>query len=862
MITPPGTLNPTHLTSAARYPAVPVAFFFLCGIAIFRLLPTWPLSWLAAGVLLLGIAVLFRRSAVVASVCFWAAWLMTGLAAAQQAAFEYPHNHIAHYAADQSRLAQLELTLDDPPRIITNPFDQRQAIPPKQVALARVVRVLTNTGWQPCDGEVLLQINDPHPGLLAGQTLRSIGLLQRPAPAMNPGQFDWARYYRERRVLASYTINRADCIDIVSAASPDPLTAARLKARRLLADGFSPEQSLDHAVLRALLLGDNDPQLRDVQEQFQRTGTAHHLAISGTHVALLAGMIWGICRVIGVRPRRAACVALVFTVSYGLLALPSPPVVRSIVLASAMGIGVISGKRGQALTLLAASVIAMLVYHPLDLFNAGFQLSFGTVLGLILLTEPTLRSLETATGYNDPDAVVRRSFQTPTRWGRIKDAANRAVLTSLAAGIVAWLVSMPLIALHFEQLNPWAIVAGIALAVFVLVALAGGMLKLLLTFCWPSLADTWATVAATPIRWMRGVVEWLGTWPFADIPVPPSPWWLLLLFYVLLLTAIWRTKPDSLRWVLRLGRLAVAMFIVLPPLQAYVNPPVPGGTVRVTLLAVGAGQCAVVQPPGGRTLLVDAGSSSLADLVGKCLGPFLRHARCTGVDTLMLSHADHDHVSAAVEVVRSYQVREVLAGNRFTAHAQSNPQTRRLIDDLGALNRPPRIVLPGERTPLAQDTAIEILWPPAAAGIAEPKLTTNDGSLVFRLKHAGRTILFPGDIQDGAMRELLRNPSQLKADVLVAMHHGSAETMTEAFIAAVDPQFVVSSNDRTLSGKQRQFERLLANRLLLRTNDAGAITITIDEQGALRVVPFITSPQTSTQTSQQTSFLTRPPEGP
>jgi predicted membrane metal-binding protein len=44
---------------------------------------------------------------------------------------------------------------------------------------------------------------------------------------------------------------------------------------------------LDHALLRALLLGDSDPELRDVQEQFKRTGTSHHLAISGMHIAVL-----------------------------------------------------------------------------------------------------------------------------------------------------------------------------------------------------------------------------------------------------------------------------------------------------------------------------------------------------------------------------------------------------------------------------------------------------------------------------------------------------------------------------------------------------------------------------------------------
>jgi competence protein ComEC len=775
---------------------------------------------------------------VTATLAILAAWLVAGTLAGQLAAYYYPSDHISQYAGDSSRLAQVEFRLDDPPRIVTNPFDDRRAVAPKQTALATITRVYTTDGWRNCTGDVLLQITDPHPNLAAGQTVRAIGMLQRPAPAMNPGQFDWAAYYRERRVLASFTVSHAASVKVLSDPGAGWLTAVRLKARRLLAEGFPAERSLDHALLQALLLGDNDPQLRDVQDQFQRTGTAHHLAISGTHVALLGALVWGACRLMMIGPRAAATVGVLFTIGYGLLALPSPPVVRSVVLAGAAGLGVISRRHGAPLQLLAASVVAMLVFHPPDIANAGFQLSFGTVLGLILFTAPTLRAIETVRGWHDPDAVVQRSFAPePSPLIRAIRWADRWLMTALAAGLVAWMVSMPLIAWHFEQLNPWAIVAGILLAPVVFLALVGGFLKVVLTLLWPALASAWAWLAVWPVQWMRRFVDWLATWPLADVPVPPSPWWLIATFYLLLTAGLISALPDGVRWVLRLGRVAALAFIITPPLQVAVSPPTPAGTTTVTVLAVGAGQCVVVQPPGGRTILIDAGSLSLADPVGKCLGPFLRHARVANIDTLVLSHADYDHVSAAAQVVRSYGVREVLTGDRFAAHAHANDQTRGLLQDLSALNRPPRIVSPGQRIPIGRDTTIEILWPPAEGLPA--KLGSNDGSLVLKLTHAGRSMLFPGDIQDGAMRELLKTPKLLKADVLVAMHHGSAEELTQAFVDAVDPSLIVSSNDRTLTGKQRQFERLIGNRPLLRTHDRGAITLRFDDTGVVLAEPFV-----------------------
>jgi competence protein ComEC len=262
------------------------------------------------------------------------------------------------------------------------------------------------------------------------------------------------------------------------------------------------------------------------------------------------------------------------------------------------------------------------------------------------------------------------------------------------------------------------------------------------------------------------------------------------------------------------------------------------GSVRVTLLAVGAGQCAVVEPPSGRVMLIDAGSTSLSDLVSKCLGPYLRHRGCTNVDTVILSHADYDHYSAAAEVAGAYDVREVLTGPLFAYHAEGNPPATFMLRRFDELQRPPRVLEPGQRIPLAADTVLEVLWPPAD----RESYAANDVSLVLRLTHAGKSILFAGDIENAAMRELLASDvGKLKSDVLVAPHHGSSESLTDEFLAAVHPQVIVSSNDRTLSRRQVEFEALVARVPLLRTHTSGAITIEVSEDGALTVTPFLSS---------------------
>jgi competence protein ComEC len=517
--------------------------------------------------------------------------------------------------------------------------------------------------------------------------------------------------------------------------------------------------------------------------------------------------------------------------------LPSPPVVRSVLLCVAFGIGVAGRRSVDALHLLALSVLAMLVYDPLDLYNAGFQLSFGTVLGLILFTKPVLAAMKWTA---DPDQTIADSFRAPPGPLRAAwEALNRALTGALAAGFVAWIVSAPLIAYHFEQLNPWAIAAGIILAPIVFAALVCGLLKVVLTFLWPGAAPLWATIAAAPVAAMRHTVDWLASLPLGDVPVPAPSVLLILLFYVLLLPMLAPCRQAGLRWCLRGGRAVVFGLILLLPFQVGLTRRQSGpGETRITLLAVGAGQCAVVEPPSGRVVLLDVGSTHLADLVPKCLGPYLRSRGRTSVDTVVLSHPNYDHYSAAEEVVQGYGVREVLTSAHFRHHSVGSSSAEHLLTSLSEFHRPPREVHPGEQIPLGQETTLEVLWPPADL---PPKIEANNASLVLRLTHAGRSILFTGDIQDDAMAPLLKNPEQLRADILVAPHHGSSEPLTARFIEAIHPTTILSSNDRSLTSKQRRLDTMLApgNIPLLRTNRCGAITITLGPKGEMRVEPFL-----------------------
>jgi competence protein ComEC len=226
----------------------------------------------------------------------------------------------------------------------------------------------------------------------------------------------------------------------------------------------------------------------------------------------------------------------------------------------------------------------------------------------------------------------------------------------------------------------------------------------------------------------------------------------------------------------------------------------------------------------------------MGDVVRKCLGPFLRTAGERQVDEIFLTHGDYDHISGVADIVAAYDVHDIFIGPRFRYHAVGVAPTEGLLHVLDQYDRPPRVLSKGETIPLGRDVDVNVLWPPANS-----QLSSNDDAMVMRFTFAGRSILFTGDIQEDAEKALLVSPGQLKSDILVAPHHGSSEITTAAFVRAVDPLYILSSNDRHLSGKQKRFETMIDNRPLYRTNRDGAITVTIDEDGTPHVEAFLKS---------------------
>ncbi len=588
-------------------------------------------------------------------------------------------------------------------------------------------------------GRILLSWQEAPADLRVGDTWRLQVRLKRARGLMNPGGFDYEGWlFRHQLRATGYVRPSGPRQRIASNASG--YTIDRLRQRIATGIAAALPASPYAGIITALTIGEQRAISSTQWEVFSRTGTTHLVAISGSHITLVAGLLffvarWGWSRLgsLALRwpaPKAAAVIALLGAVYYAALAGFSIPVQRALIMVLVVMMGILL-QRNRALShTLAVALLLVLLYDPLAVMEAGFWLSFGTV-ALILFAMGNRMA---------PEGMW-------WTWGRLH-----------------WLITIglaPVMLILFQRVSLISPVANFIAVPWVNVlvvppALAGALLTLMS----PLLGGWVLALVEFAVAGLWPILKWLSDLDVAQWTQHAPPWWALLpgLVGVALLLA-----PKGLpgRW---LGVVWLLPMFFLP------IPKPAAGEVWFTLLDVGQGLAAVVRTRD-HALVFDTGPriSQSFDTGEAVVVPFLRAVGVTQLDTLIVSHGDNDHIGGAQSIIKEMTVKRALTGvphQMRWARAQqcSSGQTWRW-----------------------DEVEFQILSPPVDMASDD-----NDGSCVLRITNAAGSVLIPADIEKGAERRLLDiAPDALRARILVAPHHGSKTSSTQDFLDAVHPDYVL-----------------------------------------------------------------------
>lgn len=276
------------------------------------------------------------------------------------------------------------------------------------------------------------------------------------------------------------------------------------------------------------------------------------------------------------------------------------------------------------------------------------------------------------------------------------------------------------------------------------------------------------------------------------------------------------------------ARLKVALFGLIGTAMSC-GPPRASGT-EVWFLSVGQGDCTVIRS-AGKVVMVDAGpASDRFDAGARIILPKLRRMGITGVDLLLLTHPDADHIGGLSSIARRIKVHAIGTPIHFKGH----PELDRELKEAGLI-----------------DLDIQWVSGPSEAKVGEAKLrmdiprwdpetSDNEGSLFVHIQQGASSVMMTGDAGEVAELQMIKN-GPWSAQVLKLGHHGSRFSSNDGWLDHVKPEFAVASAGKNNSYGHPAPEVLerCRNRgiVVWRTDQHGDLHLRATDRGFVRVEP-------------------------
>jgi competence protein ComEC len=684
---------------------------------------------------------------------------------------------------------------------------------------------------RPLAATLSLTVLDGVPEVAPGDWVRFAGRLYLPRGFANPGLPDARLLARGQGIDLLACVRRPS--DLVAADGPrSPLAYARRWAfalRRALAAAINQRLREPAAgFVRTMVIGERTVVPLGVEEGFRAAGATHVLSVSGLHLAVVVALVFHLLKWLAGRAPAwalrlspkvlASALALPATAFYTLVTGEAVATVRAAIMASGVLGAALVNRPASLAACLGAAALLLLLASPAAILDVSFQLSFLSVIGLGLFARWLLPG--------GREAKVS-GWRCGWRWLR----------RSLSASSAACLLTMPVVAHHFGEITPVAPLGNLVLVPIVeMLVLPCGLVGALLALGQPWLGALPLWAAGWGARLALGLAELFRAWaPVFSVRYPNAGETLLLVAgaaCTLQALVRWPRRPNPW-WIVAVAAAALAA----ASLGAREAARLGRQTLRVTFLDVGQGDAILIEGPRGFTALVDGGGryDGSFDTGARIVEPVLRAAGISRLDLVVLSHPHPDHLNGLLRILERFPV-----GALWT-HGDSgrNPTYGDLIE-VAERHRVPR---PSPGRLVWNDLVVEAVGPWYAGTIGVPPgLSTNDASLVLRLRYHGRRVLLTGDIGDEGEAELLdrrREGLDLEADVLKVPHHGSRHASSAPFVDAVSPKLAVVTAGRfnrfglpSPAAVARYAERGVEVR---RTDRDGAVAVTLDPQNGLQV---------------------------
>ena len=662
--------------------------------------------------------------------------------------------------------------------------------------------------------------------------------------ARNPGNFDQKTYYLRQGIHVLVWAEQFRILSLDTKPVRQFLSEVRGRWNELLVRHLGDYYG---GTMSAILLGEKSGLDARMKTMYQKCGISHLLAISGLHMTFLGMGIYNLLRKAGCGFVISGLAGGILLILYSLMIGAGDSSLRALIIFMVRIGAEITGRDYDLLTSLFLSAAILCFRQPLYLTDAGFQLSYGAILGIALFS-PVFSEMFGCAQVSDRKRRLERKKTGRILWMQSKGlTAFLWILNGLSTSLAVNVFLLgPLLWFYFE-VPPYSVFLNLIVIPVMPVAMGAGVAGSALSLMSDAAGGAVLQICGGVLRSYDQVCTWAGMLPCNRFVAgkPDAPW---IVVYYLVLAGLWilfkyivgkreqeeekRKSGNKIsnksRKPCRLPGCAILFFAAGMALVCRGGFRLPD-EAQITVLDVGQGDGIHIRHDS-LNCLIDGGSSDVSSVGAYRLEPYFLSQGVDALDYVFVTHGDDDHISG---------VREMLENQTFGVKIRNlvmpllEYQDEKLIGlAQAAAKNGTRVTVmdPGDKitTGAAEEEKGMVLTciGPESGLEVEPG---NETSLVLDLSFGEFDMLFTGDVEGSGEESLISSGLLRDYDILKAAHHGSKNSGTEEFLQITAPEYAVIS-----AGKDNRYGHPHAE-TLQRLSDAGGTVYSTQDNGAVMI---------------------------
>ena len=341
--------------------------------------------------------------------------------------------------------------------LIVSGVEERVSFKGKKTTFVCLVkRFKTKWGWRKKSGKILVNIFRKE-DVSYGDVVWMEGRLHKPFEFSKTGNFSYRALLKRKGILRILSVKASGRVEIKTRGGGYVLKRLSLKVKHRLTQIL--KRTLSHneaAIMRAILLGDRHDIPSHVRELFQLSGVAHVLAISGLHIGIVSFLFFLLLKILPLSRKWQYGLTIFLLMFYAFLTGGRASVIRATIMASVIISSFILERKTDVFNALSFAALIILLLNPYHLFDVGFQLSFVSVLSIIVL-------------YPKISSFIKRLLP------RHKSRCVSYLIQSISVSSAAYLGVLGLIVYYFQIITPVSVLANIIVIPLIAVIVSCGM---------------------------------------------------------------------------------------------------------------------------------------------------------------------------------------------------------------------------------------------------------------------------------------------------------------------------------------------------------------------------------------------------